>query len=55
MEPNISNQGDFILTCPLCGYSFKANRKLGIKKLKCPMCGYEFESMDINPNTKYIG
>lgn len=41
---------NFVITCPLCGFSFKAFNKQSEKKAKvCPMCGYKFYEPNIFP------
>jgi len=44
----INMSSNLIITCPLCGYSFR-NENLEPKKKKiiCPMCRYQFKDPDI--------
>jgi len=46
------HNNDFILTCPVCGYSFRQIDPRGLKKKVCPMCGYKFNHPDLNPLDK---
>jgi rubrerythrin len=53
---------DFILTCPVCGYSFRPKRNPKdnhITQNRCPMCGYkwtrpDFLSDDQNTSSKNL-
>jgi len=39
-----------LITCPVCGFSFKAfDPKSRKKKKVCPMCGHTFYEPDIPP------
>jgi rubrerythrin len=43
----------FILTCPVCGYSFRPEMDPKHRKSKwnrCPMCGYKWNSPDFVDN-----
>ncbi|MFW9937337.1 MAG: hypothetical protein ACFFD5_06785 [Candidatus Thorarchaeota archaeon] len=37
-----------IITCPVCGYSFKALDPKSKKKV-CPMCGHTFYEPNVSP------
>ncbi|MFX1288987.1 MAG: hypothetical protein ACFFFY_10580 [Promethearchaeota archaeon] len=41
---------NLIITCPVCGYTFR-NENLRIKKKKivCPMCSYQFKESKMHP------
>jgi rubrerythrin len=53
---------DFILVCPVCGYSFRSKRSFKdshITQNRCPMCGYkwtrpDFFSGDQNSSAKNL-
>jgi rubrerythrin len=42
---------NLIITCPVCGYTFK-NDNFGLKKKKfiCPMCKHQFKDPNIPPD-----
>ena len=48
---NIKGYGaPFLITCPVCGYSFKTlDPKSRTKKRVCPMCGHAFYEPNISP------
>lgn len=43
-------ENDLIITCPVCGFSFKPVDS-GIKKksIECPICGFKFTEPDMFP------
>jgi len=41
---------NFLITCPVCGFSFKAiDIRISKKEEKCPMCGHKFKDPNISP------
>ncbi len=56
MEKKIKIKGigkDFIITCPVCGYSFRGLDPTSKKTTKtCPMCGYKFIEPHFLPDGK---
>lgn len=51
---NMNNEkikhSDFLITCPVCGFSFKAIDPRTSKKVKeCPMCAHKFKDPNIFP------
>ena len=44
------NMSSIMLTCPVCGYTFR-NESLRPKKKKiiCPMCSFKFKDPNIRP------
>ncbi len=46
----ISMESNFIVTCPVCGYTFR-NRDSFAKKRNviCPMCGFKFKEPSFFP------
>lgn len=47
---NKENYSNFLITCPVCGFSFGAiDPKSGTKVKKCPMCGHKFVDPNILP------
>jgi rubredoxin len=51
MEFKFNNPDHLIITCPVCGFSFKPALSARKKEVICPMCGFKFKSIDFNPNT----
>ena len=42
---------NLIITCPVCGYTFKNdNFELKKKKIMCPMCKHQFKDPNIPPD-----
>ena len=45
-----SNYSDSLITCPVCGFSFKVfDTETNKKVKKCPMCGHIFKDPNIFP------
>ncbi len=43
-------ESDFLIICPVCGFSFKAiNPRTSKKVEECPMCGHKFKDPNIFP------
>ena len=43
-------ESDFLITCPVCGFSFEAIDPRTTKKVEdCPMCGHKFKDPNIFP------
>ncbi|MFX0010787.1 MAG: hypothetical protein ACFE9R_10760 [Candidatus Hermodarchaeota archaeon] len=55
MESDINNLNNSLITCPVCGYSFKLDLKLRRKEIECPMCGYIFKSPNLRLNSTDLG
>ena len=42
--------GDFLRTCPVCGFTFRSFKFRSGKKVKtCPMCGHKFIEPNVLP------
>ena len=46
----INMSSNLIITCPVCGYTFR-NKNLRLKKkiIICPMCSFKFKDSNIHP------
>jgi len=43
-------ENNLIITCPVCGFSFKpVDSSIKKKFIECPMCGYKFNESEMLP------
>jgi len=46
----ISMESNLIITCPVCGYTFRNSDSFAKKKnIVCPMCGFKFKEPSFFP------